>query len=253
MEIPFLPRIIFGVLAGILFGLSSVLLLDLLSPRIANRSDIEASGFSYAGRFYGTLDSCTEVLAAMKCIFQKREPDEPIPTVLCCSASPAHTIHTFLPLIDFMASRNEKVLLITEDETLIPENYQNHKTIEGVKTYSYPNGKKDLIQIQGAQSFGVIQILLEEFATSYSAIFLFVAKGSESSAYSLCRNLADRILMVGEEGSHTLESYRKLSVGFEHKNQVYMALLPYSNAPFKKIKKQFNRMIRKPDHTDLAS
>ena len=241
--IPFWPKIIFGIFAGFAFGISVVLLIDTLKPRLVMREDVESSGFQFAGKYRGTIDSCAEVLAAMECIFTRRKEDDPTPIVLCGSATPALTLSTFIPLIDYMASRDESVLLVAEDDTLVPSGYDDYNLLEGVKLYRYPGGKKDLIQVSSAEHFGVVKLLLAEYASSYSAVFLFVARGSESSVYSLCRSVANRILLFGEEGCHTMDDYRNLSAGFTDKKQIYTALLPFAGAHFKYVRSQWSSKV----------
>ncbi len=237
--IPFLPKFAFGLLAGFFVGISAILLMDAIRPRVVIRGDVESAGFRYAGRFSSSRDSCAEVLAALECIFkQKSKWDEPTPIVLCGSATPALTLHTFLPLIDYMASRNQNVLLVAEDPTWIPGNYESCSLIDGVKIYRFDQGRKDIVHIHGAENFGVIRMVLEEYAEHYSSVFLFVAKGSESSVYSLCRGIANRILMFGEEGSHSVEDFRTLSAGFHDPAQVFTALLPYSGLHLRYLKSQ---------------
>jgi uncharacterized protein involved in exopolysaccharide biosynthesis len=241
--LPFWPRIVFGFFAGLVFGLSVILLMDTVKPRVAMREDVESSGFQYAGKYRGTADSCAEILAALECIFNRRRENDPTPIVLCGAASPALTLSSFVPLIDYMASRNEHVLLVAEDDTLLPKGYEDYTLVDGVKIYRYPGGKKDLIQVSSAENFGVIKMLLEEYASQYSAVFLFVSRGFESSVYSLCRNIANRILLFGEEGCHTIEDYRNLSAGFTDPRKIYTALLPFEGTHLAYLKARWSKTI----------
>ena len=230
--LPFVPRIVFGIFAGLLFGVSAVLVMDSIRPKLAVRADAESSGFKYAGLFGGSPDSCAEVLAALDCIYSDKSMDHATPVVLFGGASPAIQLQTFLPLIDYMGSRGENVLFVVESKNFMPDSASTETQMAGMKMHRDRKTNKDIIQISGAHDFGMIRLILTEYADYYDAIFLFVEKGSESSVYSLCRGIANRVLLVGEEGSHTVEEYRNISNGFGHGSQIYTALLPYSGREY---------------------
>ncbi|MBI3558087.1 MAG: hypothetical protein HY074_17625 [Deltaproteobacteria bacterium] len=225
INLPFSKKFLFSIFIGLACALSIVLILESLSPKVIERGDLEADGFIYSGRYNTSAASRAEILGTMGIISNDGPGALKTEIILCASPSGIVDIQYFEPLAKYLADRSKKALLVVVGHTAIPEGYEKVSTSRFAHFFQYPGGNEDLIWVLENDAFDAVKSVLDKYKSSYHTVFLFVHGAYDSSVYSLCQKMADKLLLVGAVGAHTLKDYTRLTNGFSKVDAMYVTLL----------------------------
>ena len=225
INLPFSKKFIFSIFIGFACALSIVLILESISPKVIERGDLEAGGFIYSGRYNASAASRAEILGTMGVISNDGPGPSKTEIVLCASPSGLVDIQYFEPLAKYLADRSKKALLVAVGHTAIPEGYEKVSTSRFAHFFQYPGGNEDLIWVLENDAFDAVKSVLDKYKSSYHTVFLFVHGAYDSSVYSLCQKMADKLLLVGAVGAHTLKDYTRLTNGYSKVDSMYVTLL----------------------------